>query len=315
MQNRQELGELNDNPGTVFIIIFLAVFVSIAILIWARFFSISPTPKSEETILILDSNNIPTLQLGHYALWTTNSDGAYKFLKRFNTVNAELVSLDGSKLKELTISDYNLAKEFVVTIENEGDRDEQPSLVLMHSPIVDDTLNLAFNITKPENSSSFLLATPTDGNNTINEQSGLWFINEQSTSSLNLPLLPEGFDFEARVINKKSNTFMGMGHFDQVDQEDNLATFSLTQEGFKFPGEDFLTNLPGDLDAPLNLANGDFEVIISIEPNHNGEDTTGEEIFSQLFHANISEGLKPFTSHPLDFTFVPIELNLRIDAK
>ena len=313
MQKRYELGELNDNPGIVFIIIILTVIVSISILIWAKYYSNSPVPKIEGTTIQLDAHNIPTLQLGHYALWTLNQEGIYKFQKRFNTVNAELVSLDGSRLEELVIGNISIPKEYMVTIEEEGDRDEEPGLNFMNGLLNGNSANLRFKLTNPENPSSFILASPTDGNNTINEESGLWFTNNQNTGSLNLPELPDGFSFEARVIHLKSNTDMRIGSFAQFDGEDDLSIFSLTEKGFKYPGEDFLTNLPANLEAPLNLANGDFQVIISIEPNIDGVDMTGEQIFSELFHADIPKELEPYTSHPLEYTFIPTELNIKIN--
>lgn len=313
MQKRHELRELNDNPGIVFIIIFLTVIASISILIWAKFYANSPVPNKEATTLVFDARNIPTLQLGHYALWSIDEDGAYKFLKRFNSVNDELVSLDGSKLEELIIADINFPKEFMVTIEEEGDRDEEPGLTFVKSLLKENAADLRFEVTKPEIQSSFILASPTDGNSTINEQSGLWFTNNQKTGSLNLPKLPEGFLFEARVVHKKSDTEMRIGSFEQIDEEDDLSIFSLTEKGFNYPGEDFLTNLPENLEAPLNLANGDFQVIISIEPNIDGIDLTGEQIFCELFRADIPEGLEPYTSHPLQYSFIPTEINIKIN--
>lgn len=309
----RERNELNDNPRIVFTIIFLTIIASISILIWAKFYSNSPSPKNEEKSILLEAQNIPTLQLGHYALWTQDGDGKYRFLKRFNTVNSELVSLDGSKLKNLVIDDIGLPKYFIVTIENEGDRDEKIGQIFMKGLIEGGLSSLIFDIPKPESPSSFFLASPTDGNNTINEQSGLWFTNEQNTASLNLPILPEGFIFEARVVHRKSATFMSMGSFEQINEEDSLSSFSLTEKGFSYPGEDFLANLPENLDAPLNLANGDFEVIVSIEPNIKGSDITGEEVFSKLFHADIPKGLEPHVSHPLEYNFIPTELNIRIN--
>lgn len=319
MRKKSELSDLTENPSRIFVIIILAVVVSLLILIVAKIYQDrTHEPTIETTRLTLESDNFPTLQLGHYALWSVLPEDQYTFLKRFNSVNNQLVSLDGSVLTTLDLPNTDTITRLAITIEREGDRDEKPNnFVFMHSTVEDDHAKLEFNIEVPPTHNSFLLATPSDGNLTINELSGIWFINEDlEQPSLNLPELENlPFIYQAGVINTQSNQYLTIGKFRDYAQPDDFQSHTLNTEGFNLPGEDFLRNLPDGLEPPLNLTNGNYQVIISLEPFLDGDDFTGEDIFLELFKSEISTTLPAHTTQILDLKFRPITLTVNIDGK
>ena len=104
------------------------------------------------------------------SLWGRRNDESILFIKRFNSIDNQIKNLDGSDLTELSLEGLNELKDFFVTIENEGDRDETPNnFILMESQILEGRSELKFELIIPETDSTLMLATPTDGNSTINE--------------------------------------------------------------------------------------------------------------------------------------------------
>jgi hypothetical protein len=112
----------------------------------------------------------------------------------------------------------------------------------------------------------YILATPTDGTNGTDENSGVWWLNNSSGSAvagLSLPALPAGWEYEGwAVIN---GTPVSTGKFTSVSGADLAAPYSGTTAGPAFPGEDLLTNAPSGLNFPTDLAGQ--KVVISIEPS------------------------------------------------
>ncbi len=317
MRKRSELSELTENTFRVFVIIALSILVSLSILIAAKIYQDRNLEVENTQIsLSFEADNFPTLQLGHYCLWAVDSDNNYKFLKRFNSVNNNLVSLDGSDLNSLEIDPLEGYTGFVVTIELEGDRNENPNdFELTRGIIEDDTAGLLFDFKSIGESNSYILSTPSDGNRTINEQSGIWFVTSDNESpSLDLEPLPgKKFSYQARVLNTKTGDQLNIGYFSDPKTKDDFQAYSLSSSVFNTPGEDFLTNLPGDVEPPINLANGDYELIVSLEPFTNDGDFTGEEIFLEIMRSYIPKQLEPNTSQNLDITFKPISLKISIN--
>lgn len=314
MRKKSELSDLTDNPSQIFMIILSAVFLSFFILISAKFYQNRNTTTDKQVItLTIKSDSFPTLQLGHYALWNITPSGQYQFLKRFNSVEKQLVSLNKENLTTLDIDTNTEITEFVVTIEKEGDRDEVPNnFELIRGPFIKNKAYLEFNIETPVQSSSFVLATPSDGNLTINELSGIWFVdNKLENGSLGLSEINKpNFTYQAMISNTQTNEILMIGRFSDPKSSDDFQKYSLNSKVFNYPGEDFLRNLPEGLEPPLNLSNGNYRVIISLEPFISGSDFTGEEVFLELFNNNISTNLSPHTSQTLDYTFKPIVLSI-----
>ncbi|NNE30135.1 MAG: hypothetical protein HKN16_10895, partial [Saprospiraceae bacterium] len=111
---------------------------------------------------------------------------------------------------------------------------------------------------------TYILATPTDGADN-NENSGIWFLDPSSGSpqaGLDLPTLPEGWAYEGWAVI--DGTPVSTGTFLTPSGADDAAPFSGTMSGPPFPGEDFVSNAPGGLAFPTDLAGG--VAVISIEP-------------------------------------------------
>lgn len=323
MRTSSDLKDLTDNSLRILLIIISAILISITILITAKLYQNKNTSTPEDksgVILELEANNFPTLQLGHYALWNLDQDGNYHFLKRFNSLNHKLISLDGTTLTRLQLENPITSASLntlVVTIEQEGDRDEKPNnLEFMRGKIEGKETTLKFDINiDPNDKNSFILATPTDGNLSINELSGIWFINEKlQDPTLSIPELKNiPFTYQARVVNTDTGTNLTIGNFVDPTSPDNFQNYSSDSLGFNTPGEDFLRNISGELEPPLNLANGYYKVIVSVEPYYQENDFTGEGIFSEILSTNIPYGLAPHTSHYLNQTFEPITLTINMN--
>jgi hypothetical protein len=188
-----------------------------------------------------------------------------------------------NSLDELTFSSErnpNEADSFVLTIEPEGDSDEEPSgIVVLSGDFVDGRAELSFPANLVDIKGTYILGTPTDGLDN-NETSGIWFVvpGEPLQPSLDLPELPEGWVYEGWVVNK--GVGLTTGRFTEVDERDSFDGFSGDQPGPSFPGEDYLVNAPAGLIFPADLADGETTAIVSVEPDLNGVDPTGNDIFS-----------------------------------
>lgn len=169
------------------------------------------------------------------------------------------------------ISKVNLeaASKFILTIEPFPDADPNPSKThLLAGDFVSNSATLT--ISAPEALANnfttakgkYVLATPSDGENT-NEKSGIWFIGTlPPTAGLDLPTLPEGWKYEGWVvINGKPVT---TGTFTNVSGADGFSGFSGTSGTPPFPGEDFIKNAPSGVTFPTDLSGK--TAVISIEP-------------------------------------------------
>ena len=123
-----------------------------------------------------------------------------------------------------------------------------------------------------ESTGKFILATPTDSDNT-NEASGVWFLDNSSGSAmagLSLPTLSAGWKYEGWAVI--DGTPVTTGTFTNVAATDEAAPFSGPNalpmpnglDGF-FPGEDFLTMAPNGLTFPTDLKGK--TIVISVEPD------------------------------------------------
>lgn len=316
MRRRSQLSELNESQSLIWVIIFLSVIISAAILIISKVYldrTSEPIPTTPS--INIQSDNFPTIQLGHYAMWGKREDESVLFIKRFNSIDNQLKNLDGTDLKELSLDGLREINKIFVTIENEGDRDEIPNnFTFMEAEITENIAQLKFSIDIPEGDNFFILATPTDGNSTINELSGIWFKKaEEDQPGLTLPNAPQSFKYETRISNTVEEKTLNLGRFDNVREEDNSKIYSLSNEGFMYPGEDLLRNLPEPLDAPLNLSNGDYQVIISLEPDLDGIDLTGDDIFLSILSTTIPQNSTEQQNIPLELAYIPIELTIEIN--
>ncbi|WP_281847454.1 anti-sigma factor [Olleya namhaensis] len=116
---------------------------------------------------------------------------------------------------------------------------------------------------------TFILATPTDADDT-NEESGVWFLDNASGSAvtgLNLPVLSDGWKYEGwAVIN---GTPISTGTFTDASMADDNAATSVfkgdTGNGPGYPGEDYLQNAPAGFTFPTDLRG--TTIVVSVEPS------------------------------------------------
>lgn len=173
---------------------------------------------------------------------------------------------------EINSDDLNSATAFILTIEPNPDPSPNPSDVHILAGDFSGTsasLSVGHGAALGNDFSSisgnYILATPTNGENT-NENSGIWFLDLSSGTpsvGLDLPTLPAGWKYEGwTVINSVP---VSSGTFTSVTSVDDADPFSSTQPGPPFPGEDYLVNAPMGLTFPTNLAGG--TAVISIEPD------------------------------------------------
>ena len=169
----------------------------------------------------------------------------------------------------IATTNLDIATKFILTIEPFPDTDPNPTKThLLAGDFV--TNNATLTIGAPEalanNFTSakgkYVLATPSDGENT-NEKSGIWFIGSlPPTAGLELPTLPEGWKYEGwAVINGKPVT---TGTFSSLSGADAFSGFSGASGTPPFPGEDFIKNAPSGVTFPTDLSGK--TAVISIEP-------------------------------------------------
>lgn len=172
----------------------------------------------------------------------------------------------------------NAASAYILTIEPSPDDDDGPSGVnLLAGDFSGETSILSIDHESAIGndftgaSGSFILATPTNADNS-DENSGVWWLEpgSQPSPSLNLPDLPNGWKYEGWV-NLGGNA-VSTGKFTSPSGSDESNQYSGTQDAPDFPGEDFLNNAPAGLNFPTNLANQ--SVMITVEPDLENESIT-----------------------------------------
>lgn len=114
-------------------------------------------------------------------------------------------------------------------------------------------------------SGDYILKTPTT-ESTDDYNQGIWFLDPSGNSpvtSLDLPELPEGWTYEGWVVNTAVNSPAPTttGRFRNLEgtDSDGAGDAAGPKPAPSFPGQDFI-------DPSLDLANGDYQVVISVEP-------------------------------------------------
>ena len=218
-----------------------------------------------------DTAGWPELANGaHYEGWLI-INGIPVSTGRFNVVDGAVQDLDGNSVDHFSVdADTTSATVVVISIEPADDTDPAPSDThILAGDVVDGTANLtiahpaALGTDFGDAAGEFVLATPTDGDRTNNEFSGVWFLSFPGpTAGLDLPELPAGWTYEGwTVIDGMPVT---TGTFLAVDESDDSAPYSGTVRTPSFPGEDYLQNAPEGLTFPTNLSGA--TVVISVEP-------------------------------------------------
>lgn len=183
---------------------------------------------------------------------------------------------------QVNVSQLVAATRFVLSIEPNPDPDSSPATTkILAGDFVSNTATInSDNIVVASNSTigtlgastgKYILATPTDGSNNSNEESGVWFIDNSSGSmqvGLSLPTLTPGWKYEGWV-DFGNGSVISTGTFTTASGEDDNAATSVYKgtagNGPNFPGEDYLLNAPTGLTFPTDLK--DKTVVISVEPD------------------------------------------------
>jgi len=217
--------------------------------------------------LLLSVNGLPHLDEFHgYEGWIL-VDGSLVSTGKFTISESGLLSDSVFMVDE---GQLESASEFVITIEPMPDPDDAPTAVhILAGTFIGSNASLSFAHSSAIGTGfsgatgKFILATPTDGQNT-NELSGVWWLDPSGPSkSLVLPALADGWLYEGWVIINGQP--LSTGKFESPDMADQSNPYSATLEAPNFPGEDLLANSPAGLSFPLDLS--DENVAISVEPD------------------------------------------------
>ena len=224
-------------------------------------------PEANELVLTFDG--LEPLEEGYYEGWAIFGE------EKVSTGTFNM----GDELSFAAPENIGEADAIVITIEPEDDADPEPSgIVILQGDLSEGSADLEFPVDLSGASGSYILATPTNGPDT-DENSGIWFLQlpEPPTPGLELPELPDGWVYEGWAVFE--GTPLTSGKFTAVDEVDGFDGFSGVEPGPPFPGEDYLVNAPMGVTFPIDLGDGESLVVISIEPDMDGVDPTGEGPF------------------------------------
>ncbi len=274
--------------------------------------NITPTPSTNPSTLGAEINQTKTLSLnlslpelsqGHYQAWIHHQDQDIS-LGAFKPSGQSIQNMDGSPFNPTTT--YAANDNIFITIEAGDVLAVTPSTTVILTGTIDDQgqAKLAFKaIDLSQASGSFTLATPTDSD--TDPTSGIWFAKADGDNlgapSLTLPNAPAGWKYEGQVVYK--DVAVEVGRFSQADKADEFNKFTPNPDRTpNVPGEDFLQKAPGQLglDFPTSLATGEWKVVISLEPDQDGQDPTGDNPFYlQPLKADIPQDAKAHKDYPL----------------
>jgi hypothetical protein len=258
---------------------------------------------AREHTLAIGAKDLPRLTGALYEAWVINGDrklsaGVFNVRERRH----------GTLVLLRSPIDPARADMIVVTIEPVPDPEPGPSPVaILAGKPGRHAAALRFPIDLRKAAGTYLLATPTD-DDPANETGGVWFVDPAAGPgpSLKLPQPPAGWVFEGWGVTQ--GTPLTTGRFTSVAGSDLASPFSGPKPGPPFPGEDFLTGLPTGVTPPVNLADGGSMVVVTLEPDIDGLDPTGDGPFSiKPLVASVPAAASPGTSLPLrrDLSTVP----------
>jgi hypothetical protein len=255
----------------------------------------------------LRTATLPQLDGAFYELWVIRGK-VKSSAGSFNVDGGQLVDGFGHRARFFSRIDPSTADAVAVTIEPIPDPQPGPSAVIvLAGEAGTDRARLRFPVGLGKATGSFILATPTDDENT-NEKAGVWFLDPATGPgpSLTLPKLPIGWIFEGWGVTQ--GTPLSTGRFSMADGGDGASPFSGPKAGPPFPGEDFLANLPTGVTPPVNLGDGASMIVLTLEPDIGGTDPTGLGPFGvKPLAAAVASGAADHITIPLarDLSTVP----------
>ena len=277
---------------------------------------IGSSAATSESSFDLKVMNLAHLEDAFYALWIIKGEQASRG-GYLNIVDEQISFSQQSQESNLTLA---AGDQVMITIESEISAAAQPAATVVLKGIVSaqtpTKVALNFSIDLSQARGAYLLATPTNSPARF-ETSGIWFVQTGGqAASLELPPVASGWQYEGWVFHQ--GRYLSSGRFSQPQGVDDFAGYSGTQAGPDFPGEDYLANLPGALEPPLELVDGESRVLVSLEPERVGVDLRDNSDLAEpyliILEATIESGAADHTLYPLQLiesNLPSAELNLR----
>lgn len=250
---------------------------------------------------------------GLYEAWVrcpSGNSSIYISCGKFNISLAGNTIVDPSdnetslKLRNVP-SNINSATGIFVTVEPPNDADTNPngakilggsvtvndsnltsSLSMTHSEVLG---NVAQNF--PGATARYILNTPTT-TDTIDYAKGIWFCDmSQNTLFVNLSVIPSTLDwtYEGWITYTPNSISGTTGRFlDPYNPDNDLAGpyKGPANNGYNKPGEDYIVSPPPPFNN-ITLNNGQFAVMITLEPKIEQTTALGKPFFLKLFSADI----------------------------
>jgi hypothetical protein len=255
---------------------------------------VEPGPYDSVVIELFDASHLPGEYF--YQLWAAKYDTRLASsstlewipLMEFNvtpvnegsspdiitTITGQVIPNNTQFGLPIDFEDYDSA---LITIEEPGASTGMPSSSVIGATQIPDfnirTIGiLAFPEDVDSGGVSFCqLATPTDAD-TLNDRSGVWFVQNLDTQTRGLALkaAPPGWIYEGWA--RHDDTWLSTGKFSNPGMADEFSGYSASlNPSPNFPGEDFLSNGPLGVTFPWTFVDGD-SVMVTMEPNPDPED-------------------------------------------
>ena len=269
-----------------------------------------PTSASGSSVITLSFSGLqPLADSLNYQAWAIQYYGGYYIgypLVLFD-VNAsgQMISVDdGSTLG----SQYELALDaedvygVALTLELSNEKVTSSSYCQLLGGTFSDgsatmttESSIAMNCDFSDISGRYILASPTDADDT-NETCGVWFYNNATgVAGLSLPDLPAyGWRYEGWV-KLSDGTYLSTGKFTDVEDEDGNDDYSGSYTNPNFPGEDFLEDAPDGVTFPLDLKGA--SLLITLEPYSDWDIEPDAPFFVKLLEADIPTDAASLTSY------------------
>lgn len=265
----------------------------------------------------LETENLTRLASGHYEAWLL-ADGRSISFGKFNfDAEGKMIDLQGGMIpQQKLVGKYNSKREanrFLLTIEEDGDNDNQRSatVVLEGSVGAAEVGELYFAAYDTESmAGAFELRTYSAENNNLKANNGLWFSAwEQGRGQklLDLPDLKPGWTYESWI--ERDGKYLSLGKFSAPNVSDSANPYAANVAlPPSYPGEDFLQGQDAysgiKMPFAVNAAAG--RVLITLEPQgEKGGDPSGPAPYSLiLLEANIGPRTK--TKEPHDMVNVAL---------
>jgi hypothetical protein len=260
---------------------------------------------------------------GHFEAWARFAGNVNTSIGKFVVDGGGVVrDLAGDPIDSFDVpGDLYLSQRIFVTVEPEGDANALPSQSkLLDGPFSDSTLVALLepdsslvagndSLENPNFRATYSLFTYTT-QDSADFGMGIWFFRPgrtqgaPDTAGLRLPILRVGWEFEGWVVHNPTGETYSTGKFFSSENSDRdfagltAGTFGPDlngdghADGPRFPGQEFVEP-SGNVAAPLDLDNGEFGVLITIEPF---PDNDPSPFVLRLFQDDVIDSLGAFAS-------------------